>query len=386
MANVAPSGANVVVIGGGVIGLSTAYQLAAAGVRDVVVLEQDTLGSGSTSKAAGGLRAQFSDEVNIALARRSLEVFDTFEQRFDQPIDLHKVGYLFLLDDAQDVADFEAAVALQNSLDVPSEMIEPAQAKALSPLIRTDGLLAASWHAGDGHCAPEAVVQGYARAARRAGARIITGCAVIGAEIKDGQIRAVLTRAGRIATEQVVCAAGAWSGGVAELFGVHLPVEPLRRQIVCTGPVPGRGDRATPMTIDFSTSFYFHDEGPGLLVGMSDPEETVGIKLGRDDGWLTGLAAAVERRAPRLAEAELRSGWAGLYEMTPDHNALIGIAADLPGFVYATGFSGHGFLMGPSVGEVASALVRGQSPVIDVTSLDVARFARGDHQPEKHIV
>ena len=380
-----PERAGVVVIGGGVIGLSAAYHLASRGVRDVVLLDQDDFGSGSTSKAAGGVRAQFSDEVNILLAKRSLEVFERFGELFDQPIDLHTVGYLFLLDDDGDVDDFERAVALQNSLGVPTRMIDPAEAQRLSPLISTDGLLAASWHPGDGHCAPEAVVQGYARAARRAGATLVSGCAVTGAEVEDGRIRAVLTEGVRIETDQVVCAAGAWSGQVAGWFGVDLPVEPLRRQIVCTGPVPGRVP-PTPFTIDFSSSFYFHDEGPGLLVGMSDRDETPGFKLGRDDAWLGGLAAAIERRAPALADIEIRSGWAGLYEMTPDHNGLIGVAADVPGFTYATGFSGHGFLMGPSVGEVVAALVCGEAPVVDVSPLDVARFARGEVTPEKHIV
>ncbi|MGO0577600.1 NAD(P)/FAD-dependent oxidoreductase [Ornithinimicrobium panacihumi] len=247
------------------------------------------------------------------------------------------------------------------------------------------GLLAASWHEGDGHCAPEAVVQGYARAARREGARLVSGCTVTGSEVEDGRIRAVVCDGGRIETEQVVVAAGAWSGPVAGWFGVDLPVEPLRRQIVCTGPVDGR-DGPTPFTIDFSSSFYFHDEGPGLLVGMSDKAETPGFKLGRDDAWLGGLSEAIARRAPALGDLEIRSGWAGLYEMTPDHNGLIGVSEDVPGLVYATGFSGHGFLMGPSVGEAVAALVCGERPVVDVSALDVARFADGVVTPEKHIV
>lgn len=389
-----PSSAEVVVIGGGVIGLSVAYHLARSGVRDVLLLDGGTFGAGSTSKAAGGVRAQFSDEVNIRLAQRSLEVFGRFEEDFDQPIDLHTVGYLFLLDSPAAVADFERAVALQNSLGVPTTMIDPAEAARLSPLISTEGLLAASWHPGDGHCTPEGVVQGYARAARREGARLVSGVAVTGAEVVDDgggagrRIRAVHTAAGSVATERVVCAAGAWSAEVSGWFGVDLPVEPLRRQILTTGPVPGyaQGQGSTPFTIDYATSFYFHDEGPGLLMGMSDPEETVGFKLGRDDAWLERLGAAIAHRAPALSDVELRSGWAGLYEMTPDHNALVGVAQDLPGFAYATGFSGHGFLMGPSVGEVVAALVRGEEPVVDVGALAVERFADGIPEREKHIV
>ncbi|GAA1179475.1 FAD-binding oxidoreductase [Ornithinimicrobium humiphilum] len=380
-----PEHAEVVVLGGGVIGLSTAYQLARAGV-DVVLVERDALGSGSTCKAAGGVRAQFSDEVNIHLARRSLEVYERFEELFDQPIDLHQVGYLFLLDDPADVAAFERAVALQNSLGVTTRMLDPDEAGRMSPLIRTDGLLAAAFHPRDGHCTPESVVQGYARAARRAGATVVTGCAATGGQVVDGRVRAVETEAGTIRTEQVVVATGAWSAEVGSWFGVDLPVHPLRRQVLTTGPVPGRGER-TPFTIDFSTSFYFHDEGPGLLVGMSDPHEQPGFRLDRDDAWLPGLAAAIERRAPALSEVELRSGWAGLYEMTPDHNGLVGRSRTVPGVVYATGFSGHGFLLGPAVGETVADLVLGRPPETDVAALSVDRFADARSLvPEKHIV
>ena len=203
---------------------------------------------------------------------------------------------------------------------------------------------------------------GYAGAARRAGARILTHCAVTGIEVVDGQVRAVLTEAGRVRTEAVVCAAGAWSRAVGEMAGVDLPVEPLRRQILTTGPVPG-ADADTPFTIDFSTSLYFHREGPGFLLGMSDPDETPGFELGRSDDWLPRLGGAVERRVPALAEAGIVSGWAGLYEMTPDHNALVGEDPVVSRFLYATGFSGHGFLMGPAMGEVMRDLYLGRPPV-----------------------
>ena len=380
-----PAQASVVVIGGGVIGLSTAYHLAAAGVRDVLLLERDTFGSGSTSKAAGGVRAQFSDAANIELGLRSLRVYEQFAETFGQEIDLHQVGYLFLLDDPEHVEAFTANVALQNELGVPSRMIEPAEAKRLSPLVDLDGVLAASWSPDDGHCTPESVVLGYAGAARRAGARILTHCAVTGIEVVDGQVRSVLTDAGRVRTEAVVCAAGAWSRVVGEMAGVDLPVEPLRRQVLTTGPVPG-ADPDTPFTIDFSTSLYFHREGPGFLLGMSDPDETPGFELGRSDEWLPRLSEAVERRVPALAEAGIVSGWAGLYEMTPDHNALVGEDPAVSRFLYATGFSGHGFLMGPAMGEVMRDLYLGRPPVVDVRGFDASRFSDQGNRPELNIV
>ncbi|WP_246456001.1 NAD(P)/FAD-dependent oxidoreductase [Nocardioides mesophilus] len=380
-----PASASVVIIGGGVMGLSTAYHLAQAGVRDVVLLERSELGSGSTCKAAGGVRAQFSDAVNIELGLRSLETFETFGETFGQEIDLHQVGYLFLLDRPEDVDAFEANVALQNELGVPSRMLEPAEAKRLSPLIGTDGLLAAAYSPRDGHCTPESVVLGYAGAARRAGARLVRDCEVTGITRDGSRITGVQTTRGPVATDAVICTAGAWSRECAAMVDVDLPVLPLRRQIVLTEPMPGLDPR-TPFTIDFSTSLYFHGEGPGLLLGMSDPDETPGFKLGRSDSWLPRLGEAVERRAPALGAVGLAGGWAGLYEMTPDHNALIGEARDVSRFLYATGFSGHGFLMGPAVGEVMRDLFLGTPPPVDVTGLDAHRFDRSDTRPELNVV
>jgi sarcosine oxidase subunit beta len=380
-----PTRADVVIIGGGVIGLSAAYHLAASGVRDVVLVEKDEFGWGSTCKAAGGVRAQFSDAVNIELGLRSLRTFETFREEFGQEIDLHQVGYLFLLDRPEHVELFEKSVSLQNELGVPSRMIEVAEAKRLSPLIDTEGLLAAAYSPTDGHCTPESVVLGYATAARRAGARLLRATAVEGIE-HDGQtIGAVHTTRGTIRTEVVVCAAGAWSGAIGRMAGVGLPVEPLRRQVLTTEPVDGLDPR-TPFTIDFGTSFYFHGEGRGLLLGMSDPDETPGFKLQRDDAWLPRLGAAIERRAPAIAEVGIASGWAGLYEETPDHNAVIGEADEVSRFLYATGFSGHGFLMGPAVGEVVRDLYHGHKPVVDVSGLDVRRFRDSGVRPELNIV
>jgi sarcosine oxidase, subunit beta len=380
-----PSSAAVVVIGGGVIGLSTAYHLARRGVRDVVLLDKDALGSGSTSKAAGGVRAQFSDPVNVTLGARSLETFRNFSALFGQEIDLHQVGYLFLLSTPESVAAFEANVALQNDLGIPSRMIGVEEARRLSPLVSTDGLLAAAYSPADGHCTPESVVLGYASAARRAGATLLPHCAATGIDVRDGCIVGVRTEAGTIRTDTVVCAAGAWSAEVGSWVGVDLPVTPLRRQILVTEPVPGL-DPHTPFTIDFDTSFYFHAEGRGLLLGMSDPDETPGFKLTRSDGWLPRLGEAIERRAPALAEIGIAGGWAGLYEMTPDHNALVGRAETVENFLYAAGFSGHGFLMGPAVGEVMRDLYLGEETFVNIGGLSAARFADLDVRPELNIV
>lgn len=377
--------AEVVIVGGGVMGTSIAWHLARAGVRDVVLVERDELAAGSTSKAAGGVRAQFSDELNIRLGARSLEAFGRFEQEVGQDIGLHRTGYLFLLTTPGQVASFEAGVRLQNSLGVPSRLLTPEEARRLSPLIRTDGLLAAAYSPDDGHCTPEAVVHGYAAAARAHGARILRHTEVTGIKVRGDTITAVATTLGRIAAGTVICAAGAWSRAVGAMVGVELPVRPLRRQIAVTGPVPGLPP-TLPMTIDFTTSLYFHREGPGLLLGMSDPDERPGFATDTHDRWIPRLAEAMRRRAPALLDLPRTGGWAGLYENTPDHNALIGEAPHVSRFLYATGFSGHGFLQGPAVGEVIRDLYLGRVPFLDISPLSAGRFAADAPRPEANLV
>ena len=379
-----PTAASVVIIGGGVIGLSTAYHLARAGVRDVVLVDRGAFGAGSTCRAAGGVRAQFSDPVNIALGARSLETFANFAAEFDQQIDLDQVGYLFLLSTPESVSAFSANVALQNDLGVPSRMVSAAEAKALSPMVSTDGLLAAAYSPTDGHCTPESVVLGYATAARRAGATLLPDCGVTGMTRADGRVATVHTQGGPIHTDAVICAAGAWSAEVGSWAGVDLPVEPLRRQVLVTEPIAGLAPH-TPFTIDFATTLYFHGEGRGLLIGMSDPDETPGFRMSQSDAWLPRLTTAIERRVPALADVGIATGWAGLYEMTPDHNALIGRSRSVENFLYATGFSGHGFLMGPAVGEVMRDLYLGEDPFVDVCALSADRFATTT-RPELNIV
>jgi len=379
-----PASAQVVIVGGGVIGVSVAFHLAEAGVADVLLLEARALGSGSTCKAAGGVRAQFSDRVNIELGLRSLELFRSFPNRPGGQIDLQQVGYLFLLDDEATAAAFERNIVLQNQLGVPSRLITPADAARLAPLISTDGLVAAAYSPSDGHCTPEAVVLGYATAARALGTRFVTNTAVTGITL-SGDSFEVVAGAQSVRAETVICAAGAWSGEVGSWVTTDLPVTPLRRQIVVTEPISDL-PAVLPMTIDFSTTLYFHREGLGLLIGMSDPEETPGFRLSRSSDWLPRLSEAMNRRAPQLTECGIASGWAGLYEVTPDHNALIGETTPAGRFLYATGFSGHGFLMAPAVGEVMRDLYLGRKPQVDVTPLDAGRFAARGARPELNIV
>ena len=385
-----PDHAEVVIIGGGVMGTSTAFHLAEAGVRDVVLLERHSLASGSTSKSAGGVRAQFSDAVNVALGWRSLPAFENFATRPGGSIDLHQVGYLFLHTDPHAWELAQQAVELQNAMGVPTRLVSVDEASSMSPAARLDDVIGATFHARDGYCSPENVVQGYATGARSLGATIRTGVAVTGIDSSGGVITGVRTDHGDIATSTVVCTAGAWSGEVAGWVGVSLPVTPLRRQILVTEPLEGqqrtRFPDDVPMTIDAASTLYFHREGPGLLLGMSYQDETPGFHPGFTDAWEADLVAAMERRAPALLDVGIAHRWAGFYEVTPDHNAVVGEASAASRFLYASGFSGHGFLQGPAIGEIMRDLYLGRSPAVDVSTMSADRFDTGRTVYELNIV
>jgi sarcosine oxidase subunit beta len=379
-----PTAADVTVVGGGVIGTSIAFHLAEAGA-DVCLLERDQLAGGSTSRAAGGFRAQFSDPLNIAIGLRSIEAFERFGERPGAEIDLHQVGYLFLLDREDDVAAFETSVALQHTLGVPSRFVDLDEVQALCPIAGLDGVLAATYCAIDGHASPEAVVQGYAAGARAYGARVLTGCSLTGIRVEGSEIHAVETTLGSVETGTVVCAAGAWSPEVAHSVGVELPIQPFLREVGFTGPTAGLPDRM-PLTVDFSTGLYFHREGPGLLFGMADRQQPPGFDVAADPAWLERVIAVAERRLPALLDMGIAGGWKGYYEVTPDHNALVGESADVARFLYAAGFSGHGFLQGPAVGEIVRDLVLGNEPFVDVAPLAAERFELTEVRPEHNVI
>jgi len=383
--NAVSSRADVVVVGGGVIGCAIAYELVVAGL-DVVLLEAGELGAGSTSKAAGGVRSSFSDPVNIAMGKRGLEVYARFKERFDQDIDFRRNGYLFSLSDETSLASFQRSVALQNDLGIDSRFVDADEARAISPLLRTDGALAHVYSPHDAQATPDAVVQGYARAARKAGARVLPHTPVIGVEVEGGAVGGVRTASMTYRAPKVVCAAGAWSGLIGQMAGVELPVTPSRRVVAFTGPVFDV-PRPWPLTVDFPSTLYFHPEGRGLAVGWTDPGEPDGFDIRVElQQWLERAAPDMARRAPALLEMPIRTAWAGLYENTPDHNQIIGASCDVEGFFYATGFSGHGFLMAPATSEVVRDLVLGKEPEFDVSGFAVDRFTRDAPRLEHNII
>jgi sarcosine oxidase subunit beta len=354
--------AEVVVVGGGAMGASVAWHLRRLGVEDVVLVERDVLASGSTSKSAGGFRMQFADELNIRVALRSLDELEQMDG-----VELHQHGYLFLLDNEHDVERFRVALALQHTLGVPSRELSVDEALGIVPQVDPEGLLAATFCELDGYVTPEDVVQWYAR-----GTNVRQSCEVTSIDVLDGRICGVQTSHGPIATDTVVCCAGAWSGEVGAMAGVDIPVRGEPRWMHFTPTDGGLPDRL-PLTIDFSTGFYFHREGPGLAFG------------GREQ-TLEEVAEPAVRRLPALAELPVQSSWWGYYEVSPDHNAIVGEAAEPNRFFYATGFSGHGFQQAPAVGEHIAELVTGREPTLDLTPFALDRFERNEARPEAFVI
>jgi len=382
-----PNKASAVIIGGGVMGVSTAYHLAARGCQDVVLLEKAAfLGSEATGKCAGGIRYQFSTEINVRLSLLSLPMLVNFEEELGQQIDLRWTGYLFLLDNDADVCAYQAQVSMQNRLGVPSRMLSHDEAAQMVPLLNTADIMGGAYHARDGLADPSGVVQGYTAGARRRGVQLLTGVEVTGIRVQAGKVTGVQTSQGAIDAPVVVNAAGPWAGQVAAMAGVQLPVSPVRRQIAVTTPLP-EVPADFPFVIDFSRNLYFHREGRGVLTGQSNVNEPPGFNQSVDHNWTEQHLDNAIFRFPLLAKAGLLREWAGLYEVTPDAHPVIDRLADPLGFYVVAGFSGHGFMHGPAAGLLMSELILdGQARSLDIQQLRLSRFAEGDLVKEHNVV
>jgi sarcosine oxidase, subunit beta len=380
-----PTHASVTIIGGGVMGVSTAFHLARDGVGSVLVIERNMLGSGSSAKPLGGVRATFSDPGNIVLAQRSLEVYERFGADFGVDIGLRQVGYLFLCRTEAALAAVEASTELQNRLGGSSEVVSPARAAQLNPFIDPSVLLGASFSPRDGYAQPGQVVHGYADAAHQLGVIFSEHTEVTAMDARDGRVTAVRTSHGVVRTDTVICTAGAWSQRIGEMAGVLLPVVPVRRQIGFTGPLT-HPMPTVPFTLDLVSTLYFHNAGDGLLLGISDASQIPGFVLEFSYEWLAAFDKAAAVVAPSLVGVNLKGGWAGLYENTPDHNALIGRARAPGNFLYATGFSGHGFLQAPAVGELVTDLFLERDSFMDPRPFRADRFSDAEALSEVHII
>jgi glycine/D-amino acid oxidase-like deaminating enzyme len=370
-----PATTDIVIIGGGVMGASTAYHLARRQAGDVLLLERDAyFGQEATGRCAGGVRYQFATEVNVRLSLASLPMLESFGDETGVDCNYRKCGYLFALTRAEDVAAFQRNVRMQNALGVRTEWLSGDDVRRRLPTMRFPDALAGTFHALDGLADPNSVVMGYVQRARQLGALCRTDVEVTAIETDGGRIRAVGTSCGRVECGHVVNAAGPWLPVVGAMAGVDIPVLPVRRQMVTTARLPALPPDF-PFVIDFAQSLYFHREGEGILTGMSNPDQAPGFDQSIDEAWELIALEQAAARMPMLEQAGRLSGWAGLYEVTPDAHPIFG-PTPVQGFWVVGGFSGHGFMHGPIAGKVmAEFILDGRAHSVDVSALDLARFS-----------
>ena len=381
-----PTTADIVIIGGGVMGASAAYHLAKCGVKNIVLLEKEEFfGTGATGRCAGGVRYQFSTEVNIKLSLESLPMLERFHEEMGQDIDFRKCGYLLIATNEKDATTFKHNVELQNSLGVQTQFLSGDEVRDRLPLMRFEDALVGTFHHKDGLVDPNSVVAGYIRAAQKMEVKAIAGVEVTGIRVHNNKVEAVETTQGVIETRMVLNAAGPWSGLIGQMAGLHIPILPLRRQMFTTNPLKEILEDF-PFVIDFGQSLYFHREGEGLLIGMSNQNEQPGFDQIVDEEFETVNLEAAIARMPLLEYASRAAHWAGLYEVTPDAHPIFG-GCSVEGFLICTGFSGHGFMHGPIAGRLMSEyILDGKFSTVDVSMLDLARFEEGRLIKEYNVV
>ena len=381
-----PKTADAIIIGGGVMGASTAYHLAARGQKNILLLEkEDFFGTGATGRCAGGVRYQFGTQINIRLSLESLPMLERFKDEIGQIIDYRKTGYLFLLTNQAEVAVFKRNVELQNRLGAKTEWLSGAEIRKRLPMMHLEDVIAGSFNPRDGLVDPNSVVMGYISAAQRLGCQAISSISVTGIQTRSGRVVAVNSPDQIISTPVVVDATGPWANLTGQMAGIQIPVTPLRRQWLMTNALPEL-PTDFPFVIDFAQSLYFHPEGRGLLTGMSNPLETPGYDQNIDPDWeLVHMDAAI-KRLPLLECAGLASRMAGLYEVTPDAHPIFG-KTPVAGYYVVTGFSGHGFMHGPIAGKLMSEIILdGKATTLDISMLDLARFSEGRLIHEYNVV
>jgi sarcosine oxidase subunit beta len=377
--------AEVAIIGGGIMGVSTAYHLAQRGISDIVILEKDLLAQASTGLSVGGIRQQFSHPANIRLSQESVKVFERFEEEFRTDIRFRQVGYLFLAQKQETWNEFLANVETQRRLGVPVEILSAEEVKQAWPYLNVSDVKGGTFGPKDGYADPYQVAMGFASSARKLGVRIEEKTSVVGIKLKGGRVQGVETTKGPLFSPVVVNVAGPWAGEVGRMAGLDLPVNPYRRQVFMTkafDEIP----KPVPMIIDQDLTFYFRGEDPGVLMGMSDPDEPSSFNLNVDRNFMEKVIAAAIHRAPLLEKAEILRGWAGLYEVTPDDNPIIGEISGVKGFFCAVGFSGHGFQQGPAVGLLLSQLILDGQTEFDLKPFSHDRFRRIGQEGERRVV
>jgi sarcosine oxidase subunit beta len=367
----------VVIIGGGIIGTSVAFHLAERGYSTVTVIERHRVGEGATAYATGGIRQQFTSHINARMVQHSVGFWEQFTERTGGALDFRQHGYCFLLDNEEQMRVFKRAAKMQNELGIDTRIIGAEEVGELVPNVRVDDLLGASYCATDGSASPADAVNGFAGAAKRHGVTVLQGTEFVSLTTTNDRITGVRTSAGRLPADLVLIAAGPQSRQVGARCGVDLPITPHRRQAFALA----RMDWLTPtmpLTVDLGSGAYIHPEASGsAVVGGNDRNVGEGTDVTVDYDRVPSLIEALIRRWPAMAEAQVLRGWAGLREMTPDDHAVVG-PTGVEGLWVAAGFSGHGFMQAPAIGEcLTSWWLDGQSPV-DLFPLRPERFAEGD--------
>ncbi|MBZ0136264.1 MAG: FAD-binding oxidoreductase [Planctomycetes bacterium] len=368
---------DIVIVGGGCIGASVAYHLAKRGAKPLLLERNQFLGEESTSKSAGGIRAQFSTEINARLSLLSIQAFERWDEEIGEPLQFWQWGYCFLLTSDELVANFKKSFEMWQRIGMKPEWWTPEQTAEHLPYISMEGVQGATFHARDGFGDPSDITQGYEKAARRHGAAIETGVEVTGIKLDEGnrKVVGVETNKGAIGCDNVVLCTGAWTRKLGAQVGVDVPIDPIRRQIIVTDKFDDITD-PFPMTVDLSTTLYFHRESGGILIGMSDHNVGPGFDQTFDEDFGDRMLMAAMERAPVLENASPKHKWAGLYEVTPDHHPVIDKLGHVKGAYVCAGFSGHGLMHSPAAGIVTSELVLdGKASTVDITPLELSRFS-----------
>ena len=384
--------ADIVIIGGGIVGSSIAYHLTARGCKDVLVLERESAqGKGSTGKSMGGVRAQFSTPVNIRMSLYSIAFYSSFGEQLGYPCDYRAQGYLFCATSDQHMAHLRQNHQTQVSLGLSSQdaRLFPAdEIRAHFPQLRANDIVGGSFCSIDGFVDPYSAMTGFMSWACDHGAELWKSCEVSGMECDSTGVAFVQTSKGAVATRTVVNCAGPWAAKIAKMVDVELPVEPLRRMLVPTEPFDGFPHSA-PMIIDMSNGFHFRPEGRGFLLAWNDTEETPGYKSDFDPAFIEKILTRAADRVPVFEDLPVnpKRAWAGLYEMTPDHHAVLGPVEQVAGFYLANGFSGHGVMHAPATGKIlADLILQDQSDLIDASLLNFSRFAENRMIQERAVL
>lgn len=354
-----PDRAGTVVIGAGIMGLSVAYNLARLGVEDIVVLDKGYLCGGASGRNGGGVRAQWSSETNIRLMKRSIKICDEFATRFGINVWFREAGYLFVARGEERAKQLEASCALQREHGLPTRILDASDVKKLAPELDTSRIVAASYNPSDGVVFPWPFVWGYARECERLGVALFTHTEVTDLETDGDRVSGVVTDRGRIATDRVICAAGAWSPELTRMVDVELPSHPHRHEICSTEPLK---PFLKPFVGDLATGLYFSQSMRGEIVGgISNAEVPDGLDQGSSLRFLALYARSLRRAMPRLGHVRILRQWSGCYDITPDGNPLVGEVDEMQGLILISGFMGHGFMMAPIMGELlARYLLNGE--------------------------